>query len=125
MQQRYGARPPRLQHGEKRRRGYDGRRPLRPRPWIDVSGRRPPQQLLPENEERRLAVDDERSVRKRWPRRLVPSLRADSIDPLRMKAFVERIRPGRIAGMSLPPQPHEAPVVLMTAERAGTMTGGE
>ena len=70
--------PTRRQHRYERRRREDGCSPVRPRPPVDIAARRPPEEPLPEHEERRVAVGDERPVREALERRLVTSLPARS-----------------------------------------------
>ena len=109
------------------RRGRDeiGSARRRPGPALEVTARRPSEELGAGHEERRALPQDERAVGKLVERRLVQTMRARTrIDPLRVELRVDRVG-ADLVGMQLAPDLPEPHVVLAAAERARAMPRGE
>ena len=126
MQERHRSLPPCCQHRNQRRRRKDDRSATRPRLRVDVRGGGPPQEPLAEHEERGTAVDDEHAVGEGLERGLMAPLTAGRpVHPLDMEPRVDCVRPALVAWMELAPECDKASVVLVSAERTGTMARGE
>src|SRR5262249_54340671 len=125
MDQRHGPLPTAAEHLYERRRRDQHSLAGPPRGARLVAPRRPPPQLLAEDEVRLLALQDEGAVRQRAERRAVESLFARTRQPPGVKLFVERVG-APLVGMELAPDLlHEPHVVLAPAERARPVPGGE
>ena len=71
-------------------------------------------------------VEDERAVGECVERRLVPALSSRfGLDPFGVERRVDGVGPADAARVKLVPKCHKLLVVLVTAERAGTMARSE